>query len=633
MSARALRLVALLGTLATAAAPPGATAQIVAGTIAAPAGAEWVDHVVYHGGQRLFIADRGNSRLLVYDALSLAFDTEVSLASFAPRRPQGLALHEGTGTLYVAVDTGFATSDTSIVVVDADSLAVGPALNGLGMGLVLIPDEARARVYTQGLDASLRDTLTAIDVVTGAVVGTLSLRALMGGGSLTLGRLNPATGELLFTNIHEDKYLVVHGPTMTGAATSAAGARGWAGGWNWTENKVYVTRIAWDGYFVQDRDTGATATTTCVNDATTLFFSERTNRIYTDAEIDGVVTVIDGASDACHDLPAASGLTGVGVVAAAGQVYFAGTAGIHVLDEDSSTFGPTLPNCSAGAFGGVDTEVVVDQAAPRVFVRTWWSSPSPGSCVLAVDPVAPRPDLVVSSLSNPPAVVLLKSKFPGTDTTCNTGTVPAAATKTAFYLSTDAVRDGGDRLVGKRSVPVLPAGACSTGTANLTVAAAVKLGTYRLLACADQLAAVSEGNEADNCRVAAGVVDVRAPDLVVTTLAVPPGPVSPGGTMVVGDTVLNQGTGDAGSSITRFYLSRDAKKTALDVRLTETRLVAPLSVGATSAGTTTVTLPAATAAGAYYLIACADDLKKVAESAAWEKNNCRVSASAIAVSP
>jgi subtilase family serine protease len=195
------------------------------------------------------------------------------------------------------------------------------------------------------------------------------------------------------------------------------------------------------------------------------------------------------------------------------------------------------------------------------------------------------------------------------------------------------VRDGGDRLVGKRSVPILPAGACSTGTANLTVAAAVRLGTYHLLACADQPAAVSEGNEADNCRAAAGVVDVRAPDLVVTTLAVPPGPVSPGGALAVSDTVHNQGTGDSGPSTTRFYLSRDVKKTAIDARLTEVRAVPSLAVGATSSGSTSVTVPVGTMPGAYYLIACADDLKKVAESAAWEKNNCRVSASAIAVSP
>jgi len=59
--------------------------------------------------------------------------------------------------------------------------------------------------------------------------------------------------------------------------------------------------------------------------------------------------------------------------------------------------------------------------------------------------------------------------------------------------------------------------------------------------------------------------------------------------------------------------------------------VPALGVGASSAGTATVTVPTNTALGVYYLVVCADDMKVVGETN--EGNNCTASSSVTEVSP
>lgn len=119
------------------------------------------------------------------------------------------------------------------------------------------------------------------------------------------------------------------------------------------------------------------------------------------------------------------------------------------------------------------------------------------------------------------------------------------------------------------------------------------------------------------------------PDLVETTLTNPPATVQQGGSFSVTDTVQNQGAGGAGVSTTRYYLSLDTAKSASDVLLTGSRSVPGLAPAATSNGSATVTVPASTPLNTYFLLACADDLGVVAESA--EGNNCRASATTVQV--
>lgn len=110
------------------------------------------------------------------------------------------------------------------------------------------------------------------------------------------------------------------------------------------------------------------------------------------------------------------------------------------------------------------------------------------------------------------------------------------------------------------------------------------------------------------------------PDLAVTSLGAPPTTRNRGATFAIGDTTANGGDAAAGASVTRFYLSTDTVAGS-DRALSGQRNVAALAPGASSAGTTTVTIPAGTPLGTYRLVACADATRVVAEH---REVNCRV---------
>ena len=242
----------------------------------------------------------------------------------------------------------------------------------------------------------------------------------------------------------------------------------------------------------------------------------------------------------------------------------------------------------------------------------------------------PDVDLVETALSNPPAVVVLNEGFSVTDTVENQGSTPARTSRTHYYFSLDTSKTADDkRLTGDRSVPALGAGGTSTGLAGLTVPASTKLGAYYLLACADGTKVVSESDEADNCLDSTTTVEVRAPDLVVTAVSNPPAMRSPGGSLSATDTVANTGNAAAGTSTTRYYLSLNTKKHSIDPRLIGTRNVLALGVGGQSTGAVTVTIPATITPGSYYVLACGDDLKAVAEGN--EGNNCKASATRVSI--
>jgi hypothetical protein len=100
----------------------------------------------------------------------------------------------------------------------------------------------------------------------------------------------------------------------------------------------------------------------------------------------------------------------------------------------------------------------------------------------------------------------------------------------------------------------------------------------------------------------------------------------------VTDTVKNQGNVAAGPSVTQYYLSGDTIKDSRDILLIGGRYVIGLAPEEAFMGTNVgVTIPSGTKEGAYYLLACADDMMAVAEGN--EANNCIASSSRVQVIP
>src|SRR5262249_28809874 len=118
------------------------------------------------------------------------------------------------------------------------------------------------------------------------------------------------------------------------------------------------------------------------------------------------------------------------------------------------------------------------------------------------------------------------------------------------------------------------------------------------------------------------------PDLAVPVLGSPPANVSVGVPFTVRFTVANRGAGRAGASKIGFFLAAAATHAKRDVRL-GTANVKALRKRKQAGGKIALTIPAATAPGTYFLIACADVAARVRESN--ERNDCRAAGGRIVI--
>src|SRR5262249_17903059 len=170
-------------------------------------------------------------------------------------------------------------------------------------------------------------------------------------------------------------------------------------------------------------------------------------------------------------------------------------------------------------------------------------------------------DLVVSSVEDPSANTLSGGSFRVTDITRNVGAANAGPSTTRFYLSLDTVRDASDVLLtGARGIGPLSPGQFSSDTITVFIPSGTPAGTYYLLGCADDLGAVNETNEANNCVASARTTNVTLPtaDLAVTAVSDPPVAAVPGGRLLTTGTTLNVGPVTVGGTTTPEVLSVEA---------------------------------------------------------------------------
>jgi subtilase family serine protease/subtilisin family serine protease len=283
-----------------------------------------------------------------------------------------------------------------------------------------------------------------------------------------------------------------------------------------------------------------------------------------------------------------------------------GSRAVPALAPGAASEGSTTLTIPAGTAGGL--HYLIARADGDGAVPEASETNNTASALVQIGP-----DLWVSALTVP-AGAGAGQAIAVTDTTANRGGGPAGASITRFYLSADLYWQATDTPIGSRAVPALAAGAGSTASTTVTIPAGTAPGPWYVIARADADQAVSEADEANN--VTARPVTVGA-DLVIAALSAPSA-AGAGATITVTDTTRNQGAGDAGASTTRLYLSADGLLDASDPLL-GSRAVPALAAGASSSGSTTVTIPAGTVAGSYYLFARADDDGVVAETS--ETNN------------
>jgi hypothetical protein len=586
------------------------------------------------GGRVAFVAKLDAS------GASLAYSTYIGGGSIDSAYEIALS---STGNAYVTGDTFSSNFPTTTGVFDTTlggsgdafvtklqasgaALAYSTYLGGSGVDSALgIAVDDAGSAYVTGLTPSsdFPTTPGAFDTTKGASYDAFVTKLAPGGASLAYSTFLGGAGDDLGYAIAVDNggSAYVAGETDSTNFPTTPGAFDTTYGGGDAAKDAFVTKLVSSGaalaYSTYLGDTAnESASAIAVDDDGNAHVTGQTGSTNFPTTPDAFDATWNGATDAFVTTLNASG------AALVYSTYFGGAVGdaiygiavdgagsAYVTGQTASTNFPTTSGAFDTTFGG----------ASDAFVAKF------------EEPTATEPDLVVTAVSNPPAVLVLKQKFAVTDSTHNQGAA-SIATTTRYYLSHDTVRNTGDkRLSGKRAVPGLAAGATSTGTVNVTVPITTKVRVYYLLACADDLKVETESNETNNCRASATTVDVRAPDLVETAVSNPPATAPRGSSFSVTDTATNQGNAPAGPTTTRYYLSKDTTKTNTDPKLSGTRAVPGLAAGANSTGTVTVTIPAATAAATYFVIACADDLKTVFESN--ELNNCKASATKVSVTP
>ena len=222
-------------------------------------------------------------------------------------------------------------------------------------------------------------------------------------------------------------------------------------------------------------------------------------------------------------------------------------------------------------------------------------------------------DLTVSAASAP-AVAGAGQSVTITDTTKNQGGGTAGPSTTSYYLSADTTLDAADVLIGSRSVPALPAGASNSGSMLATIPPGTPTGNWQIIAAADAAQIVAETTETNNLyRRSIGI----GADLTLSALTVP-ATGGAGQVLSVADTTRNLGGGSAGASGTEYFLSTSSTLDANAVLL-GTREVPALAPGASSIGSTAVTIPLGTPPGTWFILAKADGAGALVETS--ESNN------------
>lgn len=194
-----------------------------------------------------------------------------------------------------------------------------------------------------------------------------------------------------------------------------------------------------------------------------------------------------------------------------------------------------------------------------------------------------------------------------------------------FYLSNDSNVTIGDTLLDRATVvgPTSPGEGFGASGRSLTIPGGTAAGTRYLGMIVDDTGGVAETNENNN--VVASAISVTGggggqPDLVTSACSLSSSTVESGNTVTVGWTERNQGSADAGSFLTKVFLSSNPtwEGPGTDVKIGQLNL-GPYAAGFQQPLSILATIPHSTADGEWYVLIVTDSDQQVTESN--ENNN------------
>jgi subtilase family serine protease len=240
-------------------------------------------------------------------------------------------------------------------------------------------------------------------------------------------------------------------------------------------------------------------------------------------------------------------------------------------------------------------------------------------CVTTVPPQA-QADLALQGASLSPLSVVAGGNLSASSSIYNLSGATASSSSVGYYLSTDAVLDAADQLLGSSMGFSLAVGQASSRFANFQVPAGTAPGNYFILFVADYLNQVPESNEGNNVTPVNISVTPPSIDLTIPQAGVTPLNVAPGSPLSLNCQIINQGNAVASSSSVGYYFSTDATLDAADQLLTS-QFGGQLSPNFPSSRFGTAAVPPGVAPGAYFILFVADYQNQVGETD--ENNNVR----------
>ncbi|GAA4377124.1 hypothetical protein GCM10023186_11680 [Hymenobacter koreensis] len=287
--------------------------------------------------------------------------------------------------------------------------------------------------------------------------------------------------------------------------------------------------------------------------------------------------------------------------------------------------GPTAQAPQLGSFTGTANPGVITASAQNtsgaltIVFTTDGSVTSAGFEATISCFTTALPDLTITQASATPTTVASGGQMTASFTISNIGPGIAGSSPVSYFLSTNTTLDASDRLIGTIGGGSLSNGQTVSRSSPVTVPSNVATGAYYLLCVADGGGVVPETNENNNVATPIAItVQGAAPDLALSSPTVAPGTVAAGNVVVTTCFHENLGQVDAGVHTLAYYLSTDNQLSANDVLLRSVSYTA-MAAGAGNTRSNTVTVPAGTVPGNYFLLYVVDAQSQITESN--EQNN------------
>jgi subtilase family serine protease len=195
----------------------------------------------------------------------------------------------------------------------------------------------------------------------------------------------------------------------------------------------------------------------------------------------------------------------------------------------------------------------------------------------------------------------------------NTGSYKATSSKVSYFLSTNTSLEAEDIFLGYSTDAALSSGSTLVKTTSLTIPVATKAGNYNILLVADYEDLISETDETNNIQSINITVLEPLIDLALSNPAVSLTSLPAGASTTVTSAITNTGNNPTPVSSVTYYLSSDNIYDPSDVQVGITNGTV-LAAGASASRNGSITIPAETSVGDYYLIYFIDASNDVPET-------------------